>query len=173
LLQQRGNSASGEDLNEVISANSFAHIIARTIGGGHPRAMLDLARVRSIGSECRRKITATRWRAPRAIHDQGRSAGQKSGSRRRVVPDQASSCLSVGHPRNDAVDQTSAYLRAQFRIRSFWTASLPILWSANISTRKNEAELAIAIVAAILVTIVTLPYSQPAVAVEALPVDRG
>ena len=26
---------------------------------------------RSIGSECRRKKTATRWRAPRAIHDQG------------------------------------------------------------------------------------------------------
>jgi hypothetical protein len=28
---------------------------------------------RSIGSECRRKITATRWRAPRAIHDQWRA----------------------------------------------------------------------------------------------------
>ena len=29
---------------------------------------------RSIGSECRRKKTATRWRSPRAIHNQGRAA---------------------------------------------------------------------------------------------------
>ena len=101
--------------------------------------------------------------------------GEKSGSRRRVVSDQASSCLSVGHPRNDEVDQTSAYLGAQFRIRSDWTALLPILWPANISTQKNKTAVVIATVAAISVTIVTLPYSQPAVACggPVLPVDRG